>query len=116
MTTTSTPVRPYRMAIGTVRALRKCLKTIRHADAIKHYEWRNAAVYHALAIAASLDMPCGIEIDPEEPQWPARRSSPYAFGFRLSFAMREFEIIIARRVLSFYLHPHRYWWQKGVKT
>lgn len=60
----------YKMAVGSLSQLRKVLKTIRHCDATKNYEWRNKAVYHALALATSLGMPGGIRIDEDEPEWP----------------------------------------------
>ena len=46
------------------------LGEIEQADLAGNYETRNRYVYEILAIAAIEGWPCGVRLDPAEPEWP----------------------------------------------
>lgn len=46
------------------------LAEIEHADLAGDYDRRNRFVYELLASAALAGWPCGVRLDPSEPEWP----------------------------------------------
>lgn len=54
----------------TLVAIEACDPSAPHNAGEGNYAHRNACVYLALHEATALGMPCGIALDPKEPDWP----------------------------------------------
>ena len=46
------------------------LRDIEEWEKEKNYDDRNEDIYQALSVAARLRYPCGVRIDPTQPEWP----------------------------------------------
>lgn len=56
--------------IASREELKRELALIERAEEAKRYDVRNRSVLYAVGLAAACGYPCGIRLDPSEPDWP----------------------------------------------